>query len=169
MTATAAAPGPGFVDESLLRAVFGTFVTGVVVVTTNGPAGMTCQTFCPLSLDPPLVGVAVARDSVTGARLRAEGRACFNILDSSAEGLARRFATRGTDRFAGLRWSASPVLGLPLLGPAIGWADGLLADEIPVGDHLLLVFRVAGLGHERAGAPLTYFRGRFLDLPDTVE
>lgn len=155
---------PGVLDEKALKAVFGTFVTGVAIVTTNGPAGLTCSTFCPLSLEPPLVGVSVKRDSVAGARLVAEGVACFNILDRSAEMLARRFASRGIDRFAGLRWRPSPVLGLPLLSQTIGWVDGVVEDVVTTGDHYLLVARVAGVGSAQPETPLTYFRGRFQGL-----
>jgi 3-hydroxy-9,10-secoandrosta-1,3,5(10)-triene-9,17-dione monooxygenase reductase component len=153
-------------SAAALKAVFGTFATGVVIVTTNGPTGMTCQTFCPLSLDPPLVSVAVSRDSGAGHRLRSEGVLCCNILDRSGEGLARRFATRGVDRFAGLDWSPSPALGLPLLSPTIGWVDGVVEDVIPAGDHVLLVARVAALGSTRCGTPLAYFRGQFSGVTD---
>lgn len=154
-----------------LKAVFGTFVTGVVVVTTHGPTGMTCQTFCPVSLDPPLVSVAVNRHSAAGERLRSEGEVCFNILDRSGADLAQRFATRGIDRFAGLRWSPSPALGLPLLDRTIGWVDGRVEEVVPAGDHHLLVARVVGLGTTRCDAPLAYFRGRFSGLtgPDGAE
>jgi 3-hydroxy-9,10-secoandrosta-1,3,5(10)-triene-9,17-dione monooxygenase reductase component len=151
-------------EADVLKAVFGAFVTGVVIVTTNGPVGMTCQTFCPLSLDPPLVSVAVKRESTAGARLRAEGMVCFNILDRSGEWLARRFATRGIDRFADLEWSRSPALGLPLLQQTIGWVDGVVEEVITTGDHYLLVTRVAGLASTRPGTPLTYFRGQFRGL-----
>jgi 3-hydroxy-9,10-secoandrosta-1,3,5(10)-triene-9,17-dione monooxygenase reductase component len=147
-----------------LKAVFGTFVTGVVIVTTNGPTGMTCQTFCPVSLDPPLVSVAVSRHSGAGERLRSEGMVCFNILDRSGAELARRFATRGIDRFADLEWSASPALGLPLLSQTIGWVDGVVEDVITAGDHFLLVARVVGMGSTQCDAPLAYFRGQFLGV-----
>jgi flavin reductase (DIM6/NTAB) family NADH-FMN oxidoreductase RutF len=147
-----------------LKAVFGTFVTGVVIVTTSGPTGMTCQTFCPVSLDPPLVCVAINRHSAAGDRLRSEGRVCFNILDRSGVGLAQRFATRGIDRFAGLDWSRSPALGLPLLSQTIGWVDGLVEDVVPAGDHFLLVARVVGMGSTQCDAPLAYFRGQFLGV-----
>lgn len=159
------ARAPESFDTDVLKTVFGTFATGVVIVTTHGPAGLTCQTFCPLSLDPPLVGVSVGRDSASGNRLRAEGAACFNILDRTAEPLARRFATSGIDRFAGLDWTPSPVLGLPLLDRTLGWVETVVEDEIETGDHVLLVARVTGLGTNRPGAPLTFFRSRFQGLP----
>ncbi|MCA2212153.1 flavin reductase family protein [Jidongwangia harbinensis] len=156
---------PETFETGALKAVFGTFTTGVVIVTTRGPTGLTCQTFCPLSLDPPLVGVAVAGDSSSGARLRAEGVACFNILDRTAEPLARRFGTPGVNRFTGLDWRPSPVLGLPLLDRTLAWVEATITDDITVGDHHLLVARVAGLGASRPGSPLTFFRGRFQSLP----
>ena len=151
-------------SSAALKAVFGTFVTGVVIVTTNGPTGMTCQTFCPVSLDPPLVSVAVNRRSAAGDRLRAEGVVCFNILDRSGAGLAQRFATPGIDRFAGLAWSRSPALGLPLLSQTIGWVDGVVEDVIPAGDHFLMVARVVGMASTQCDAPLAYFRGQFLGV-----
>lgn len=147
-----------------LKAVFGSFVTGVVVATTHGPAGMTCQTFCPVSLDPPLVSVAVNRRSAAGERFRSEGEVCFNVLERTGADLAQRFATPGIDRFAGLRWSRSPVLGLPLLDRTVGWVEGRVEEVVAAGDHHLLIARVVGLGTTPGEEPLAYFRGRFSGL-----
>jgi len=53
-------------DSKLLRRTFGTFATGVTVVTVGGvsPHGMTANSFTAVSLDPPLVLICVERDAI---------------------------------------------------------------------------------------------------------
>ena len=54
------------IDSKLQRQIMGRFATGVTVVTTRGGEelmGMTANAVMSLSLDPPLVVVAVDRKS----------------------------------------------------------------------------------------------------------
>ena len=65
-------------DPKEQRRVFGHFATGVTVVSTlagNETWGMTANAVTSLSLDPPLMLVAVVRDSSTDGYLKASR--CF--------------------------------------------------------------------------------------------
>ena len=61
----------GCIEERELRHAFGTFATGVTVVTTRTddgvPHGATVSAFTAVSLDPPLAQVTLTRSS-RGAR-----------------------------------------------------------------------------------------------------
>ena len=46
---------PATAEARLLREALGRFATGVTVVTTAGPLGMTVNSFSSVSLEPPLV------------------------------------------------------------------------------------------------------------------
>lgn len=177
---------PGVVAPDEYRHVLGHFATGVTVITTvsgGAPAGFTCQSFGALSLDPPLVLFCPSRSSATGRRIIAAGRFCANVLSESQRDLARGFASKAADKFAGVGWSTSPA-GLPRLEGAHAWVDASVVTVHEAGDHYLVIGRVTALGVGTgagggagggAGAiggdagsadggaepPLLFYRGRF--------
>lgn len=152
-------------DQARFREVLGHFATGVAVVTAvneNGPLGFTAQSFTSVSLDPALVGVCPSRLSLTWPKIEAAGAFCVNMLTSGQEVLARAFAARPTDRFAGVGWAPSPVTGSPVLTGALAWVDCRVHAVHEAGDHLIAVGRVVGLGiGEAEGAPLLFYRGGY--------
>jgi 3-hydroxy-9,10-secoandrosta-1,3,5(10)-triene-9,17-dione monooxygenase reductase component len=150
------------IDEGELRAVLGHFASGVVLVTSlhrGEPAGLTCQSFFSLSLDPPLVACAPGKASTSWPRLHASGSLCINVLASNQEALARAFANSGTDKFAGVGWTAAGN-GAPRLHGALAWLDCSVEDVHEAGDHYLVVARVDAL-ESAEGRPLLFYRGGF--------
>jgi 3-hydroxy-9,10-secoandrosta-1,3,5(10)-triene-9,17-dione monooxygenase reductase component len=145
------------------RQVLGHFCTGVTVITTlddEGPAGFTCQSFTAVSLDPPLVLFCPSKSSGTWRRIERAGRFCANVLADDQRDLARLFASRSPDKFAGIPWSPLPS-GLPLLDGALAWVDATVETVHDAGDHHVVIGRVLGLGTAVAGPPLLFYRGRF--------
>src|SRR5262249_930134 len=117
--------GSGLRESDELRGAFGRLATGVCVVTAagpDGPAGMTCNSVISVSLEPPLVLFCPAKTSTTWPVMREAASFAINILGSDAGLTARRFATRGEDRFASTSWSAGQT-GAPLLTDAIVWVE----------------------------------------------
>jgi flavin reductase ActVB len=91
------------------------FATGVTIVTTadaNGRWwGFTASSFSPVSIDPPLILVCLAR---TARCYRAFMCApSFRVNVPEHEALATRFATSGADKFAGGEFSRGAD-GLPI-------------------------------------------------------
>ena len=163
MNADPADVPPVVVDPGVMRDVLGHFVSGVTVVTAlaaEGPVGFTCQSFSSLSLDPPLVAFAPARTSTTWPRLREAGRFCVNVLAEEQSELSRQFARSGTDKYAGVGWSASPY-GSPVLEGVVAWIDSELWAEYDGGDHVIVVARVLDLGADAARTPLLFHRGAY--------
>jgi 3-hydroxy-9,10-secoandrosta-1,3,5(10)-triene-9,17-dione monooxygenase reductase component len=149
-------------DTGEFRTVLGHFASGVALVTGshNGhPAGLTCQSFFSLSLEPPLVALAPGRSSTSWPRVSSTGSICINVLASDQEALARTFAKTGADKFAGVGWSPA-ANGAPRLHGAIAWIDCTIEDSREVGDHYLVVARVEELG-TGPGHPLLFYRGGF--------
>jgi 3-hydroxy-9,10-secoandrosta-1,3,5(10)-triene-9,17-dione monooxygenase reductase component len=145
------------------RTVMGNFPSGVTVITAlegQAPAGFTCQAFTSLSLDPPMISFAVARDSSTRPRVLAAGRFCVNVLAFDQHGLCKRFAARGVDRFQGVDWWRSPG-GSPVLDGVIAWIDCTVEAEYPAGDHTIVLGNVRELACQRTAAPLVFHRGEF--------
>lgn len=157
-----AGDGPSVIEAAELRNVLGHFATGVVIVTgagQGGPAGLTCQSFFALSLDPPLVAVAPARTSRSWPAIHPSGAFCINILAEGQESLGRAFATSGGDKFAGVGWSPAPT-GSPRLHDVLAWIDCHLVDAHDGGDHHLIVGRIVDMGIT-AGEPLLFYRGGY--------
>lgn len=149
------------VAEAEYRAVLGHFSSGVVVLTGGGrrPAGLTCQSFFSLSLQPPLVAFAVRSASASWRRIESGVTCCANILSAGQEALARAFARSGTDKFAGVGWDPGPA-GAPRLHGALAWVEAEVEAATTGGDHRLVIARVTGL-EAVAGEPLVFYRGGF--------
>lgn len=149
-----------------LRDIYGTFASGLTVVTgstPDGPAGFTCQSFAALSLDPALVTFSPARTSTTWPLLRKAGSFTVNILPAEHPHLAGQFARSGADKFAGVGHTPSP-LGNPVLDDALAWFDCDLHAEYDGGDHTIVVAAVRHLHARHDGEPLLFFKGRYAGL-----
>lgn len=163
-------------DAATFRGVLARFASGIVVVTgstPHGPAGLTCQSFSSLSLDPPLVLVGTARTSSTWPRIAATGRFAVNVLAADQQDVSARFAVSGGDKFAGQAWRAG-ALGNPLLDGAIAHVECDLHAVHDGGDHEIVVGRVRaldapGLADGREAAPLLYFRSGYRTLADPAQ
>jgi 3-hydroxy-9,10-secoandrosta-1,3,5(10)-triene-9,17-dione monooxygenase reductase component len=149
-----------------LRDIFGTFASGLTVIsssTRQGPSGFTCQSFASLSLEPALVTFSPARTSSTWPVLRDAGSFTVNILPAEHQHLAGQFARSGTDKFAGVSHTASP-LGNPILDDALAWIDCELHAEYDGGDHTIVVAAVRHLSARHDAEPLLFFKGRYAGL-----
>src|SRR5438034_5721359 len=135
----AAKAGPGF-DGRALRDAFGSFATGVTIVTTSGPAGadigFTANSFSSVSLDPPMVLWSLARTSSSIDAFRNSAHFAVHILSADQEALSARFASKGVDRFDGLALDRAAD-GSPVLEDCVAGFACKLAYQYAGGNHLL--------------------------------
>jgi len=154
------------------RAVLGHFASGVAIVTAreNGEAiGMTVQSFCSLSLDPPLILLCPALSSTSWPKIEKAGRLCVNLLAEGQADLARQFAQSGSDKYRGVAWVAAPHTGSPVLQEALGWIDCEIQEIHPGGDHVVVICRVLDLQAVPAVRPLVFFQSGFERImPDST-
>ena len=126
----------------------------VVTVDLEGErVGLTVASLVSLSLEPPLVGVAVRRDAALHELLRRAGVFGVSVLGAGQDHLAQHFA-RGVPPIA--LWERIPVRegdGPPLLEGALAWLRCGVTDEHPTGDHTLFVGRVLEAEAGTAGRP----------------
>ena len=152
-------------DTAELRAVLGSFATGVTVLTAgrHAPRAMTANSFASVSLDPPLVLVCVARSAAVHETALAEGAFALSVLSAGQRDLARRFADhrrpRGNREFEGVDTVPGRFSGAPLLRGALAWIDCSLTAVHEGGDHSILLGAVADLARGSAADPLLYFGG----------
>src|SRR5579864_3274360 len=124
-------------DSKLQRKIMGRFATGVTVLTTAGSAGMgglTANAVASLSLDPPLVLVAVDKRAHSHPEIKENRCYAVNILAIDQEEISKRFATPGPKDFSGLKWNAV-VTGAPVFEGTLGFVDCRLLEILPGGDH----------------------------------
>ena len=155
------------IDSSIQRKIMGQFATGVTVVTTGGKAGshgLTANAVASLSLDPPLVLVAVEKKSHSLEFLKANRCFAVNILRLDQEDISRRFAKPGPKDFVGLSIRTS-VTGAPILADCLAYVDCRVVEILPGGDHDIFVAEIVS-GEALSGQPLLYFAGKYHRLAD---
>jgi 3-hydroxy-9,10-secoandrosta-1,3,5(10)-triene-9,17-dione monooxygenase reductase component len=150
-------------DVAHFRSVLGHFATGIVVVTgivDAVPAGLTCQSFVSLSLDPPLVAFCPNKKSTSWRRIARSGAFCANVLTEEQEDISRVFATSGADKFRGLGWRPAET-GSPILQDVLAYVDCRIEARYDAGDHEIIVGRVVDLEAAPKGRPLLSYRGGY--------
>ncbi|SFW86688.1 flavin reductase family protein [Amycolatopsis australiensis] len=149
-----------------LRSAFGSFPTGVTALCAlgeNGPDGMVASAFTAASLAPPLVTVCVQRTSATWPRLRRQPHLGVSILAAGQEAACRSLSARTGERFAGVAWEAAGS-GAVFVTGAVSWLDCVVHDELPAGDHVIVVLRIRRLLATRDRLPLVFHASRFRAL-----
>ena len=153
---------PGF-NGRALRDAFGSFATGVTIVTTSGPVGadigLTANSFSSVSLDPPMVLWSLARTSSSIEAFRNSVYFAVHILSADQEALSARFASRGIDRFGGLALDRGPD-GIPMLPDCMARFTCKLAYQYEGGDHVIFVGEIVDFSHS-ASKPLVFHGGRY--------
>ena len=117
-----ASAGPAAIEGVSFRAIMATVCSPVTVVrgmAGDAPHGSTVSDFCSLSLNPPLVSVALDRSSNLLRVIRRTRRMGVNLLGHTHGELALTFAQKSTDKFDGIPWLDD--CGLPRLDEAPGW------------------------------------------------
>src|SRR6266576_5553820 len=113
------------IGSETFRRVMGHVVTGVTVVSAfdgQQPLGITVNALSSVSLDPPLVMVALDRRRFLTPIVRAAGRYAVNVLSEDQQALSDCFAGApvepGREAFCGAAWHPGET-GLPLIDGAI--------------------------------------------------
>lgn len=153
-----------FIDPQKFREVMASFPSGVVVLTAFGeddrPRGLTVSAFCAVSLEPPLALVCIDKTSNTLPAVQHAGGFTANILAGGREQLARRMATKLSDKFDGLAWErAESKAGGPILkADSAAYAVCALRDTIEGGDHWVLIGLVTEGAHFEGTTPMVFSR-----------
>ncbi|MFT3972517.1 MAG: flavin reductase family protein [Amaricoccus sp.] len=152
------------IDPRALRSAFGSFLTGVTVVTANDaegrPLGFTANSFTSVSLEPALLLVCLAKRSYNYAALTGAAGFAVNILAEDQEAVSNTFARPSDDRFATVGWRPGPH-GAPVLDGAAAWFDCAMHEIVDAGDHAVLIGRVTAFDDAGTNG-LGYARGAYV-------
>lgn len=146
------------------RQALGMFATGVTIVTARTEAGaligLTANSFNSVSLTPPLVLWSLARRAGSMAAFSAGSHYAINILSADQQDLARQFAAKDVDRYAGVDYSLG-ASGAPLLAGAAATFECFNRSRYEEGDHVIFVGEVERCAHRSGASPLLFHGGRF--------
>ena len=151
-----------------LNATMRTFATGVCVVTTFVTVGdqrlhdaAAIRSFASVSLEPPLVSLALRRDCEVLATLLTAKVWAVSILDVAGVDLAHALAGARDARTRALSTCATspgPRTGALVLD-APGWLECALYDHHDTGDHTVLIGEVLATGGRLRRPPLVSVNG----------
>lgn len=159
-------PEKGALDPRQLRDAFGSFATGVTVLTARQddgtPRGFTANSFTSVSLDPPLLLVCLAKSAHSCATFTSADHFGVNILGKDQQAISALFASRSADKFDICGWH-SGAADVPMIDGALARFACRKERLIDAGDHIVLIGRVIDFATGE-GAPLGYFKGRYFSV-----
>lgn len=152
------------VGEADFRGALRLFASGITVITApdgeGGVHAMTATAFSSLSLKPPLVLVALARDSRCHRLIQTHRRFGVSILQAHQVDVSRHFGKQGeaasSPRFV-------PLDDMPVIHGALATLACTLERTADGGDHSIFVGLVT-MAKASAGTPLIHYDGRYRSL-----
>jgi flavin reductase (DIM6/NTAB) family NADH-FMN oxidoreductase RutF len=155
-------------DARALREMFSYFPSGVAALLAEidgKPTGIVASSFTVgVSIEPPLVSCAIRRASTTWLELRRATRIGISVLAEDHGAMARQIASKDVaGRFADvpLRHTGSSarfIAGAPV------WFECSFFDELPAGDHTIVLLEVHRGGADPALKPLVFHGSAFRQL-----
>jgi len=153
------------VDATVFRDAAARFASGVTVAAAAHDGlqhAITATAFASLSLEPPMVLLALDRAGQLIGLVRSSGCVGLSILSADQEDVGRRASTRGRapQRLGDEALTTTALTGAPLLIGALAWFDCEVESISEHGDHAVIVGRVVAAA-STDGDPLLYFARRY--------
>lgn len=145
------------------------FASGVIVATaTEGGMthAITATAFCSLSVDPPLVLMAVNRTGRLLDMVRRARHFGVSVLADDQHAIGQWAATSGRvpERDLTISETIRAGTGALLLAGSAAWFDCELQSLAEHGDHTILIGMVVDAWADAAARPLIYFQGGYHSL-----
>ena len=142
--------------------------TGVYLVTTRAQDrinGLTVSWATRVSLDPPLVGVAVDKRWYSHELLSEGTDFVINILADDQVQLARHFGStsgRTHDKLKNIDWEKGKT-GIPLIRGCKAWLECRKENQVSTGDHTFFIGQVISTRSNDQKKKLTYDRKKLYE------
>jgi flavin reductase (DIM6/NTAB) family NADH-FMN oxidoreductase RutF len=141
------------------------FASGITVAAARHDGrthAIAATAFCSLSLDPPMVLLAVNHSGQLVELAGLAGHVGISVLSEEQRDISEWAASSGRVPAAELPVATeSARTGAPIIAGAIAWFDCTVESIARYGDHVVIIARVIdawAAGHAR---PLLYFDGRY--------
>lgn len=153
-------------DPKMLRKAFGSYMTGVTVITAmtddGKPVGFTANSFTSVSLEPPLLLVCPSKFLSSFEVFASCSHFAVNILSEEQQSISNIFAGSKDDRFGQIDWH-SDEQGNPIIAGALTHFSCKTERNLEAGDHHLLIGEVLDFA-SREGHGLGYSSGGYFSL-----
>ena len=138
-------------------------VTVVTAHTRGWHHGLTVSAFTSVSLEPPLVLICIDHASQSIKAIRAAEGFTVNLLREGAGPVALKFASKDTDKFAGLAVKPPTYEGAGLSLPEQSYAslECRKVEFLEAGDHTVFIGLVEHAVRYNRGRPLLYWQRDF--------
>ena len=147
--------------DRLFHEAMASLASGVVVITARHAAGHPCglaaTSVASYSANPPSLLASIDHSSRCHLALRDCEQFGVHLLRAGQEPLARVFAGKGDDKFAGLDWDWDE--DVPRLADVLAYLRCRRAENFERYDHTILIGDVSG-GEYAGGEPLLYSQRR---------
>ncbi|MDO8771467.1 MAG: flavin reductase [Burkholderiaceae bacterium] len=168
---TGLAPAAAF-DSKEFRRALGSFPTGVAIITsreTDGePAGLTCNSFSSVSLEPPIVLWSLRKASKSIDIFKAAKSFAINVLAEDQDHLSQRFATSSiAKKFDGVAWSIG-YDNLPLIDQCVARFECRTLAQHDAGDHIVFMGQVEKFEIVREEDSLVFYKGAYMMLTQSL-
>ena len=154
------------------RSALGTFATGVTVITTmsetGAPVGFTANSFCSVSLAPPLLLFCLDRGSYSFNHFSNTEHFAVIVLTDRQEEISTHFARPSEDKWRHVGYDLCSV-GCPVFAEALAVFECETHAVHDGGDHIIVVGEVVRFDYRAEGDPLLYYRGRYTRIASEAE
>jgi 3-hydroxy-9,10-secoandrosta-1,3,5(10)-triene-9,17-dione monooxygenase reductase component len=151
-------------DPKVLRVAFGSFATGVTVITTKGQDGkdygLTANSFSSVSLEPPLLLWSLDNKAKCFDAFQQAEYFAVHILAADQQDLSNKFASK--EKFVGLEVERGPG-EIPLLVDSVTRFICKSTYKYGGGDHVIHVGEVVAFS-ENDLEPLLFHNGKYAKL-----
>ena len=152
--------------DKKLRKAFGTFTTGVTIVTAKQadgvPRGFTANSFTSVSLNPPLLLVCLSKEALSYQTFMSAENFGINVLSQKQESISVLFSTQSEKKFDSGAWESGEK-GVPIFHEALSTFVCTKEKLVDAGDHTILIGRVVHFS-VNDGKPLLYFGGEYVSI-----
>jgi flavin reductase (DIM6/NTAB) family NADH-FMN oxidoreductase RutF len=152
------------------RDALGLYPTGIAIVTAadedGNVGGLTVNSFTSVSLDPPLILVALARSISSLAIFERANYFAVSLLRDDQRHVSSAFAKSDLSKWQGGHHRKGNLA--PIIHPNLVAFECETYSRHDGGDHRLLLGKVIGMetGGDTPGMPLLYYRGQYRELSE---
>ena len=138
--------------------------SGVALVSASAdgkPYGIAMTAFFSLSLEPPLMAIAVNRSSSLYSPLTQSGRFCVNVLADEQIELCQQFVRQApANRFDNTNWSGFQS-GVPTLRGAPSTITCRVSQSLTFGSHVVVIGEAEQITISENQEPLVFVDGSY--------
>jgi flavin reductase (DIM6/NTAB) family NADH-FMN oxidoreductase RutF len=153
------------VEPEQVRRALRAWASGVTIVTAahkNEQHGMTVSSFASISLDPPLLMVALQKTTRTSGMVSRAQAFGVTILSAGQREISERFAGRSdesNDRLEGIEMETLDT-GAPLIKGGLAYFDCRLRQTMDAGTSIIFIGEVVA-ARQFEGQPLVYHNRQY--------